>query len=81
MPASADSNTNVRQFSCTPNSTAAGETGEDSYIHLADWTLSVTAIDKKKKKKKEEEEKEEEEEEKKKNGSSNTSRKMKMTWT
>ena len=27
-----------------------GGTGEDSYIHLADWTLSVAAIEKKKKK-------------------------------
>ena len=26
-----------------------GETGEDSYIHLADWTLSVATIKKKKK--------------------------------
>ena len=30
-----------------------GGTGEDSHIHLADWTLSVAAIEKKKKKKKE----------------------------
>ena len=29
-----------------------GETGEDRHIHLADWTFSVTAIEKKKKKKK-----------------------------
>ena len=29
-----------------------GGTGEDSYIHLADWTFSVAAIEKKKKKKK-----------------------------
>ena len=29
-----------------------GGTGEDSYIHLADWILSVAAIEKKKKKKK-----------------------------
>ena len=28
-----------------------GGTGEDSYIHLADWTLSVAAIEMKKKKK------------------------------
>ena len=26
-----------------------GGTGEDSYVHLADWTLSVAAIEKKKK--------------------------------
>ena len=29
-----------------------GGTGEDSYIHLADWTLSVAVIEKKKKKRK-----------------------------
>ena len=29
-----------------------GGTGEDSYIHLAGWTLSVAAMEKKKKKKK-----------------------------
>ena len=31
-------------------STQQGGTGEDSYIHLADWDLSVAAIEKKKKK-------------------------------
>ena len=36
-------------------------TGEDIYVHLADWTLNAAAIEKKKKKK-EEEEKEKEEE-------------------
>ena len=40
-----------------------GGTGEDGHIHLADWTLSVAAIEKKKKKKKKKEEEEEEEEE------------------
>ena len=55
MPTSADSKNN-----CVANGSPAthqtlwqqGGTGEDSYIHLADWTLSVTAIEKKKKKKK-----------------------------
>ena len=51
MPASADS-----KNKCVANSSPVthitlrqqGVTGEESYIHLADWTLSVAAIEKKK---------------------------------
>ena len=41
-----------QQSSYTPHQTLQqqGGTGEDSYIHLPDWTLSVAAIEKKKKK-------------------------------
>ena len=50
MPASADN-----KNKCVANSSPAthqtlqqqGGTGEDSYIHLADWTLSVAEIEKK----------------------------------
>ena len=52
MPASAGS-----KNKCVANSSPAthqtlgqqGGTGEDSYTHLADWTFSVAAIEKKKK--------------------------------
>ena len=38
----------ILQSSYTPNSTAAARrrNGEDGHIHLADWTLDVTAIEK-----------------------------------
>ena len=55
MPVSADS-----KNKCVANSSPAthqtlgqqGGTGEDGHIHLADWTFSVAAIEKKKKTKK-----------------------------
>ena len=52
MPASADSkNKCVASSSPVTHQTLQQQegTGEDSYIHLADWTLSVAAIEKKKK--------------------------------
>ena len=55
MPASADSKKKrVANGSPVTHQTVRqqGGTGEDSYTHLADWTLSVAAIEKKKKKKK-----------------------------
>ena len=53
MPTSADSKNKI----CVANGSPAthqtlrqqGGTGEDSYIHPADWTLSVAAMEKKKK--------------------------------
>ena len=60
MPISADSkNKRVASSSPATNQTPRqqGETGEDRYIHLVDWTLSVAASEKKKKKEEEEEEK------------------------
>ena len=53
MPTSADSkNKRVANSSPVTHQTVRqqGGTGEDSHIHLADWTLSVAAIEKKKKK-------------------------------
>ena len=55
MPASADSKSKrVANGSPATHQTLQqqGGTGEDDYIHLADWTLNVAAIEKKKKKKK-----------------------------
>ena len=51
MPASADSkNKRVANSSSVTHQTVRqqGGTGEDSHIHLADWALSVAAIEKKK---------------------------------
>ena len=53
MPTSADSkNKCVASSSPVTHQTLQQQegTGEDSYIHLANWTLSVAAIEKKKKK-------------------------------
>ena len=55
MPTSADSkNKRVANGNPATHQTLRqeGGTGEDSYIHLVDWTLSVAASEKKKKKKK-----------------------------
>ena len=52
MPASADSkNKRVANRSSATHQTLLqqGGTGEDGHIHLADWTFSVAATEKKKK--------------------------------
>ena len=52
MPTSADSkNKRVANSISATHQTRRqqGGTGEDSYIHLGDWTLGVAAIEKKKK--------------------------------